>query len=290
MKKTSIYTHYQPAVTPVIIESSNEKNRNHLTSCEDAFYFVFNGNQVLIKCTDSHYSIPTYKDLSPIHVNNFQNHYLGLLHDTDCYCLSVPTDTIAPEGLFFTEMKPLFEWMGNDFFHLAGKAHQIVTWDQTHQFCGRCGERMTQLEGERAKKCPTCGLVNYPRISPAVITAIFKGDQILLAHAQHFSGNMHSLIAGFVEPGETLEDCVRREIYEEVQLKVKNIQYFGSQPWPFPNSMMVGYIAEYDSGDICVDGVEITHADWYTIHNLPELPSKVSIARDIIEWYISKNS
>lgn len=119
---------------------------------------------------------------------------------------------------------------------------------------------------------------------------MIKDDKILLAHARNYHGDVHSLIAGFLEPGETLEECARREIMEEVGLKVRNMKYFGSQPWPFPNSMMVGFIAEYESGDICVDGIEIEKADWFDAEHLPELPGKMSIAYDIIQWYIKNYS
>jgi NAD+ diphosphatase len=141
-------------------------------------------------------------------------------------------------------------------------------------------------EGERAKRCPECGFISYPVICPAVITAIIKDRKILLAHNRSFKGNMYSLIAGFVEAGETLEECVKREIMEEVGLQVKNVKYLGSQPWPFPNSLMIGFTAEYESGEIAVDGVEISDAKWFDIDNLPELPSEISIARKIINWYI----
>ncbi|HEY5585326.1 MAG TPA: NAD(+) diphosphatase, partial [Ruminiclostridium sp.] len=168
------------------------------------------------------------------------------------------------------------------------KAFQIVSWDQTNQFCGRCGSSTQPQPSERAKICPKCGFISYPRICPATITAIFKDDKILLAHAAAFKGNLYSLIAGFLEPGETLEECVKREIMEEVSLKVKNIKYFGSQPWPFPNSMMIGFTAEYESGEITVDGVEISEAGWFGVDNLPELPFEMSIARKIINSYIMK--
>jgi NAD+ diphosphatase len=165
-----------------------------------------------------------------------------------------------------------------------------VSWDQTHQYCGRCGTRTETLNGERSKKCPACGLLNYPRITPASITAVFKDNKILLTHNVAFRRNIHSLVAGFMEPGETLEECIHREIMEEVGLKVKNIKYFGSQPWPFPNSLMIGFTAEYDSGEIAVDGKEISEAAWYDADNLPELPSKMSIARQIIDWFVQTAS
>jgi NAD+ diphosphatase len=180
--------------------------------------------------------------------------------------------------------------LDEDIFLLGGKSIQIVSWDQTTQYCGRCGTKTVPLEGERANKCPSCGLINYPCISPAAITAVIKGNKILLTHNAAFRGNIHSLIAGFVEPGETIEECVHREIFEEVGLKVGNLKYFGSQPWPFPNSLMIGFTAEYESGEILVDGQEITEAGWYDASCLPELPGKMSIARKIIDWFVQTQS
>jgi NAD+ diphosphatase len=139
---------------------------------------------------------------------------------------------------------------------------------------------------ERAKKCTACGFLSYPRLSPAVITAVFKDDTILLSHNAMFPGKWHSISAGFVEPGETLEDCVRREIREEVGIEVKNIKYFGSQPWPFPDSLMLGFTADWAGGDLVPDGVEITDAGWFTADTMPEIPPKISISREIIDWYL----
>jgi NAD+ diphosphatase len=132
--------------------------------------------------------------------------------------------------------------------------------------------------------------MSYPRLSPAVITAVLKDNKILLSHYAAFKGNMHTIIAGFVEPGETLEECIKREILEEVGIQVRNIKYFGSQPWPFPNSLMIGFTAEYESGEISVDRTEISEAGWYDVNSLPELPPKMSIAREIIDWFIQSNS
>jgi len=132
---------------------------------------------------------------------------------------------------------------------------------------------------------------SYPRKSPAVIVSIVRDNKILLARSQKFSNvNMYSVLAGFVDPGESLEDCVRREIREEVRIEVKNIQYFGSQSWPFPDSLMVGFTAEYKSGEISIDNDEIDEAGWFSVSELPRIPRKISIARQLIDWFIEKNS
>jgi len=161
-----------------------------------------------------------------------------------------------------------------------------VDWDQNRRFCGKCGGPTEDKVDERAKYCARCDLINYPRLSPAVIVAILKGDQILLARNKRFRMSMYSVLAGFVEPGETLEACVEREVHEEVGIAVKNIRYFGSQPWPFPNSLMIGFVAEYAGGQITIDDREIAEAGWFSRSNLPQIPSSISIARRLIDWFV----
>jgi NAD+ diphosphatase len=175
-----------------------------------------------------------------------------------------------------------------DLIWIAGRANQLVNWSQTHRHCGRCGQPTEDKTDERAKTCPQCGLVNYPRLSPAIIVAVLKNDRILLGRNKRFKLPFYSVLAGFVEPGETLEECVRREIREEVNISVKNIRYFGSQPWPFPDSLMIAFVADYAGGEIRTDGLEIIDAAWFTKDNLPQIPPKISIARQLIDWFVHR--
>lgn len=276
MHRESIYKRYEPAVT------------NPHENDGQVYWFAFCANKMLVKIDNDNSSIPYLNNLQELNILPVRTQYLGLLQGRPCYSAELATSTNAPEGMNFIDLRSLYGVIDEDLFHLAGKAFQIVSWDQMHQFCGRCGSPTQEQLGERAKICPKCGFISYPRICPATITAVLKDNKILLAHAKNFKGNMFSLIAGFLEPGETLEECVQREIMEEVSIKVKNIKYLGSQPWPYPNSMMIGFTAEYESGEISVDGEEISEAGWFDVGNLPELPSKVSIAREIIDWYISQ--
>jgi NAD+ diphosphatase len=276
MSRESIYKRYKPAVTS---ESGNN---------DYSYWFVFCSNKLLIKSDE--FGVPYSRSLAELNLSPVRTQYLGTLQGHPCYSAEVPPDTIAPEGMSFKELRSLYGVLDEDIFLLAGKALQIVNWDQTHQYCGRCGHKTQTLQDERAKKCPECGFMSYPRLSPAVITSVLKDNKILLSHYAAFKGNMHTIIAGFVEPGETLEECIKREILEEVGIKVKNIKYFGSQPWPFPNSLMIGFTAEYESGEISVDRTEISEAGWYDVNSLPELPPKMSIAREIIDWFIQRNS
>ena len=131
-------------------------------------------------------------------------------------------------------------------------------------------------------------MLHYPRLSPAIIVAVINDNRILLAHADRFASGLYSVLAGFVEPGEAFEECVKREVKEEVGIMVKNIRYFGSQPWPFPNSLMVGFTADYDSGKISIDGIEIKDAGWFKANDLPRIPGKISIARRLIDWFVER--
>ncbi len=276
MHKESIYKCYEPAVTP---QNVNEDKK---------YWFAFCENKMLMKVENNNYSIPYLNNLQQINISPVRTQYLGLLKGSPCYSAEIASEENIPVGMEFISLRTLFELIDMDLFLLAGKASQIVLWDQSNQFCGRCGCPKEEPPDERAKKCPKCGLISYPQICPAVITAVFRDGKILLAHAKAFKNDIHGLISGFLEPGETLEECVQRELMEEVGIKVKNIKYFGSQPWPYPNSLMVGFTAEYESGEISVDGTEIEKADWFSPDKLPELPSQVSIARQIIDWYIQK--
>ena len=212
---------------------------------------------------------------------------MGKLFDKSCFCCEIADDINIGDELIFSNLREASSDLTLNSFLLCGKASQILDWDKNHEFCGRCGSKTIILENERAKKCPKCNLINYPRISPAIIVAITKGNQILLAHNKNFIPGLYSVIAGFVEPSETLEDCVKREVFEEVGIKIKNITYFGSQPWPFPNSLMIAFFAEYKSGEIKVDGNEIVSADWYEVDKLPDIPQKHSVARKLIDTFIN---
>jgi NAD+ diphosphatase len=170
----------------------------------------------------------------------------------------------------------------------AGLARQILHWRQTHHYCGVCGTPLARHPAERALSCPGCGHLAYPRINPVVITLVHRGDQLLLAHKAGGLYPFWSLIAGFVEANESLEETVVREIAEEVGLKVKNIRYASSQPWPYPNNLMIGFTAEYAGGEITPDGDEIAEAGWFGRDHLPPIPSRISIARRLIDAFFAQ--
>ncbi len=255
-----------------------------LEQSQPAWWFAFVGSKLLIQTSTA--SIPCSLDLLEFGLTPIRKQYLGTLDGQDCYSAELSRDCVAPTGMSFESLRQLYEDLEEDFFSLAGRAFQVMEWDRTHQFCGHCGTPTLQSSGRRAKKCPKCGLVSYPRLSPAVIVLVKRQTEILLARARHFPDGMYSVLAGFVEPGESLEEAVSREIYEEVSIKVKDIKYFGSQPWPYPNSLMLGFTATYASGEIKIDESELVDAAWFTKENLPLIPPKLSIARSLIDWFV----
>jgi NAD+ diphosphatase len=213
--------------------------------------------------------------------------YLGTLGGDPCFSgeLAEPAEL---EGTAYHPLRPLLGSLPEDLFSLAGRAYQIMDWDRTHQYCGRCGRPTEPLEGERARSCPACGIPFYPRVTPAVIVAVGRGRTILLAHARRFPSVFHSVLAGFVEPGETFEECVHREIMEEVGIRVENVRYFGSQPWPFPHTLMVGFTAEYAGGNLVLQESEIVDAGWYGSEEaaLLRIPGPGTIARQLIDDFL----
>jgi NAD+ diphosphatase len=250
-----------------------------------AYWLLFSVNELLILENDGNFTLP-YIDLNELNIKTLRRQYLGRLDGRSCYAAELSPDTVTPEGMLFCDLWRLFGQIPDYLFFLVGKAYQIIHWDRTHQYCSRCGTQTENKIDERAKICPACGLVNYPRISPAIIVAITRGREILLAQGRSFPIAFYSVLAGFVEPGETFEESVHREVEEEVGLKVKNIKYFGNQPWPFPDSLMVGFTAEYASGDININKKEILDAGWFTVDQLPLIPGIGSIARQLIDWFV----
>jgi len=252
--------------------------------------FIFYGDKLLVNRDGDIKSIPSLRDIYHSIMTPITRQYIGKLQNIPCYSGEVTTDKDIPNHMELIGLRQLFGLVKDEDFWMAGKAIQIVNWDRTHRYCGQCGHT-TEIKSEQfAKVCPQCGLINYPRISPAIIVAITKGDEILLAKNARSTLGFYSVLAGFVEPGETLEECVKREVKEEVGIDVKNISYFGSQPWPFPNSLMIGFTAEYDKGEILVDKNELSDAKWFKANNLPQIPSSISISRRLIDWFVDNNS
>lgn len=270
---------------------SNQENMTDFISSVDVtlpktnkdIYFLFYKEELLVKSEDNKAVIPTIGDLNNLKIYNTQ--YIGSTNGQNCFCGELNEDEVIPKDMYFSKLKALTHQLSDEMFWIGGRAIQIINFNNDHKFCGKCGTLTQKVDGERSKTCPKCGLINYPRISPAIIVAVVREGKLLLAHNNEAAKDLYSVVAGFVEVGETLEECVVREVREETGITVKNIKYFGNQPWPFPNSLMVAFTAEYASGEIQVDGKEIGHADWYSSTSLPVTPDSISIAKKLISWY-----
>jgi NAD+ diphosphatase len=190
----------------------------------------------------------------------------------------------------FVDLMRLFGTVDEATWIAAGRAVQLVDWVRNHRYCGRCGTETVDAEGERARRCPRCGLLAFPRLAPAIITLVERDDgRALLARNARWPGGMFSCLAGFVEPGESVEAALRREVGEEVGIDVDNPRYYASQPWPFPHSLMLGFHARYAGGQIACDGREIAEARWFSPGDLPDLPGPISIARWLINDWVSRS-
>jgi NAD+ diphosphatase len=250
--------------------------------------FLFQGDRLLVK-TPAGRPVPVDEhDLGPLAGLPGKRLALGRIGDAGCWAQRCPDDWQPPAGCRFEGLRRLFGHMDDAAMAAAGYGLQILKWSEDHRFCGRCGHPTALGSGERALQCPACDQTIFPQVAPAVIVAVISRQRLLLARSGRFAGRMFSVIAGYVEPGETLEECVRREVCEEVGLEIGDIRYFGSQPWPFSGSLMVGFTAAHTGGEIAVDHKEIQEAGWFTATDLPEIPGRISIARQLIDWYIER--
>lgn len=265
---------------------------------EPAYWFIFKGSRLLVIDNGQTADLPRLFSPSELTLAPIRQQYLGYFENgmgkTHYYSAEVDRKLeTTPDGMAFKGLRELYPLLGDELFWLGGRAIQIVDWDRTHQFCGRCGATTETVAHERAKKCPQCGLTNYPRLAPAIIIAIERpfpdGNRLLLARNARFPSGFYSVLAGFVEPGETLEECAQREVFEETGIHIKNIRYFGSQPWPFPHSLMVGFTADYAGGEIVLEEEELEHADWFSPSAMPQTPPGLSISASLIDWFIEKN-
>lgn len=239
----------------------------------EAFVFAFRGRDMLLAGE----RLPRLSDFSgPVR---------GLLTGTldGIPCLGIRFPETEGERWAVRSIRSVISGLDQDQVCAVCRTKELIFWRDRRKYCGACGTQLSDSDSDLARTCPQCGERYYPQIAPAVITAVLRDGKILLAHNRNFTQGVFSLIAGFVESGETLEQAVSREIMEETSLKVKNVRYYSSQPWPFPNSLMLGFVAEYDSGTAQPDGTELEETGWYPPEALPKLPEPGSIARRIID-------
>ncbi|WP_461205904.1 NAD(+) diphosphatase [Clostridium sp. DL1XJH146] len=266
------------------MELENYMSNNKINSYS---FLIFNKDELLIKKDETLLILPDENTFKTDILSELDGFFICEYNNIKYYVIDLQQDLVLPENYIFKRYYDCRDFCKQKIFSIAGQAYQLLNWSRKHQYCGVCGTQFKSMNSDRSKSCPKCNNLLFPQTSPAIIVAIIKDNKLLLAHNNNFPEGLYSIIAGFVELGESLEETVRREVMEEVGLKVKNIRYFSSQPWPFPNSLMLGFVADYDSGEIKTDGVEIAHADWFTADNLPIIPHKQSIARTLIDWYIS---
>ena len=256
---------------------------------EPAWWFIFAEYRLMIRQDGESMSIPLMVDPGALGLSWSRERYLGTLAGRQCYVAEIPGNDSMPPDMRMYGLRYLYGRIADTFLNVAMKATHLLEWEKTTGYCGRCGTEMVPAKEVNARECPGCGMLVFPRLSPAVIVLVERDGQILLASSHRFTTDFYSVLAGFVEPGETLEDTVHREIEEEVGIKVKNVRYFGSQPWPFPDSLMIGFTAEYESGEIAIDKTEIAAAGWFRPEKLPTIPGKMSIARHLIDWFVEKS-
>ncbi len=247
-----------------------------VTPSGDDYLFIFNEKRELYLNSD--------KQL-PESLNNFDVNfclYIGTYKNKQTFVINVKSNES------FYELKDVYGF-NQELYHIAGKAVLVNDWYISHQFCGRCGTKTEIDKKDMMLKCPNCGQLHYPRIAPAIIVAIRKGEELLMAKHSYHENIRYALIAGFVEPGESIEEAAKREILEEVGIKIKNLEYKKSQSWPFPNSLMLGFTAEYESGEIKVDGDEILKAKWFKKDEIIRYGSDISISDWLIQDFIDSD-
>jgi NAD+ diphosphatase len=254
-----------------------------------AYWYLFRGSRLLVERGDGDaaFQLPLIVNPAALGMSPLRSQYLGRFGDTHCYSAELSEDTAPPGAMAFHGLRQLYEVLPDDLFWIGARAVQVVAWDRDHQYCGRCATPTVYRAGERCRECPGCGLSFYPRLAPAVIMLVRNGERLLLARAHRHPAGFYSVLAGFVEPGETLEEAVAREVYEEVGIQVKDIRYFGSQPWPFPNSLMLAFVCDYAGGEIRLEEAEIADAGWYNVDEMPRIPPSISVARQLIDWFVA---
>jgi NAD+ diphosphatase len=268
----------------------------HLADGREDLFLIIRDTDVLVEMTESGPRLPNRAKVERWGQGPMD---LGKFEGRACFAAPPLHATDLPSALQFMSARALFAEFDEPTLHVVGMAIAVVEFETTHRFCGRCATPTEPYETAspsprrpvaRERRCPNCQLVVYPRIPPAVIVLVEKDGQILLARNARFRPGMFSALAGFVEIGESFEETAMREIHEEVGIRIGELRYFGSQPWPFGHSLMIGFFAQYAGGELLVDGLEITEAAWFSRANLPLLPPKISIARKLIEAYLARRA
>lgn len=248
---------------------------------DSAHWFVFHEQRLLVESQSL--SVPRLADAAALGFDLDERVFIGSLRGAPGFAARLRAPGAAPAGMAWESLRGLFARADAALVAAASRAVQLVTWDADHRYCGRCATPTTRQAHEHSRICPQCTLVAYPRITPAMMALVTRGRELLLARAPRFPEGMFSALAGFVEAGESVEDTVRREVREEVGIEVGALRYFGSQSWPFPNSLMLAFVCEYAGGEICPQEAEIAEAGWFDAARLPRIPPTISIAGQMIQ-------
>lgn len=233
------------------------------------------------------HTLHVYRDPVRVPVVDVDNDlYLGELDGEPCFARA----DAPPPGTEAHPLRQLFGVLSDEEFGVAARALGITAWDRDHRHCGRCGAPTERSTVERVRTCTACGHAAYPRLSPAIIVLVERDGRCLLARNARTQMPFFSTLAGFVEVGESLEDCVAREVREEAGIELADIRYFGSQPWPFSGSLMIGFTARWAGGEIVEDPTEIADAGWFAPDALPPIPPRLSIARELIDDFVRRTA
>ena len=253
---------------------------------EPAYWFVFCKDELLlVRKPDGGYAVP-YGCKPPVELAEWNTvHRLTPLGGIHCLVVRIDRPVTDDSRFLMMGLRRTYEVLPDGLYRKAGKGAEILYWDQNTRFCGVCGAPM-KLHSDISKRCTNCGKEVWPQLATAIIVLVRRGDSILMVHAHNLKGNYYGLVAGFVETGETLEECVHREVMEETGITIKNIRYFGSQPWPYPCGLMVGFYADYVSGQLRLQRSEIAYGGWFSREHLPDIPGKMSMARMLIDAWL----
>jgi NAD+ diphosphatase len=246
--------------------------------------YAFRGDEILLKKNADDYTIPLFADVEQIPNESFE---ISLPDGDKGITASADKETDAPIGYEWIRLRPAYFLLSEQEYANAGKAFQLKFWNDNSRFCPRCGTK-TVHEREIMKKCPSCGNEIFPHVSPAILVLIRRGEEALLVRSKNFRRSFYGLVAGFVETGESLEQCVRREVMEETGLTIKNLRYYDNQTWPYPSNLMIGFMADYESGEIKLQEDELCAGQFFSRENLPELPTYPSLARKMIDVWLSE--
>lgn len=254
-----------------------------------AYWFIVQNDGLLLLKKNN--SLPNDTDVASLSPRFLRQINIGDFNHSHYCCAELSSEEDIPDIFHVLSLRQALALFTQGMYGMAVKAYSVINWDKNHQFCSRCGRTTVQQAKGFERLCTSCALPFFPRISPSIIVLIKKEDHLLMARSPHFLHGVYGLIAGFVDVGESAEDAVHREVMEEVGLQVKNLTYFDSQPWPFPDSLMLAYTADYASGEIAIDNVEIEAAGWYKYDSLPGRPSvATSIASKLINHFVESYS